>query len=87
MREVIEMDIEFNTLSDLYKRLEPALNTKEADLKRSDYEFITKRDIWDYLEVNKWKSAENLQLHQMVDDILHVDNEKLVKYTIKKNDR
>lgn len=75
------MDIEFNDLEELYKRLEPALSTKEAELKRNDIETISKKDIWDYLAENKWTISNNLQLHQMVDDILHTSNEELVKYS------
>ena len=77
------MDIEFNSLSELYQRLEPALTTKEADLKRNDYHNITKQNIWKYLEATKWKKSENLLLHQMVDDILKADNEEIVKFTTK----
>jgi len=85
MREVIEMDIEFKNLKELYKRLEPALATKEADLKRNDYDNITKRDIWNYLEISKWKTAEDLMIHQMVDDILRTDQEEIVKFVTKQS--
>ena len=45
MREGIEMDIEFSSLDELYQRLEPALATKVAELRRNDIEHIAKADI------------------------------------------
>lgn len=74
------MDIEFSDLKELYHRLEPALSTKEAELKRNDIETISKKDIWNYLAKSKWTISNNLQLHQMVDDILNTSNDVLVKY-------
>lgn len=74
------MDIEFKDLNELYKRLEPALSTKEAELKRYDIDTLTKKDIWDYLAQTKWTVSNNLQLHQMVDDILHISNDDILKH-------
>ena len=64
------MDIEFNNVKELYERLIPALNTKVEELKRSDLDYIKAEDIWNYLKENKWSSAKDLLLYQMVDDIL-----------------
>lgn len=74
------MNIEFSDLNELYKRLEPALSTKEAEFRRNDYVDITKKDIWDYLAENKWKISSDLQLYQMVDDILHATNEDIINF-------
>lgn len=74
------MDIEFSDLKELYRRLEPALSTKEAELKRNDIETISKKDIWDFLAETKWVVSNNLQLYQMVDDILHIANEDIIKF-------
>jgi len=67
------MNIEFNSVKDLYERLTPALNAREYELKRSGYSFIKKEDIWNYLIGYKWKGTNNLLLFQMVDDILNID--------------
>lgn len=74
------MDIEFNSIKELYERLLPALNTKIAELKRYDLDYIKKEDIWNYLKVNKWEKATDLKLYQMVDDILNLDNDKIDNY-------
>ena len=74
------MDIEFNSIKELYERLLPALNTKIAELKRYDLDYIKKEDIWNYLKVTKWEKATDLKLYQMVDDILNLDNDKIDNY-------
>lgn len=82
------MDIEFNSIKELYQRLEPALEAKVQELKRNELYYIKKDDIWNYLKENKWKNANNLLLYQMVDDILNTENiilDNYVKDKIKKN--
>ena len=74
------MDIEFNSIKELYDRVTPALNTKVIELKRNDLDYIKKDDIWNYLKNTKWKMANNLLLYQMVDDILNLDNEEIDEY-------
>ena len=74
------MDIEFNDVKELYNRLLPALNTKVSELKRNDIDYIKKEDIWNYLKEKKWKSANNLLLYQMVDDIINLDNYEIDDY-------
>ena len=74
------MDIEFNSIRELYERLLPALNTKITELKRYDLDYIKKEDIWNYLKITKWENATNLELYQMVDDILNLDNDEIDKY-------
>lgn len=74
------MDIEFNSLKELYDRLLPALNTKVTELKRYDLDYIKVEDIWNYLRLSKWSKANNLLLYQMVDDILNLDNEKIDEF-------
>lgn len=82
------MDIEFNDVKQLYKRLTPALNAKVTELRRNDLDYIKKEDIWNYLKINKWSKANNLLLYQMVDDILNLDCDVIdgyVKERIRKN--
>ena len=74
------MDIEFNSVQELYERLKPALTTKVTELKRNDLDYIKKEDIWNYLKDSKWSKANNLLLYQMVDDILKLDNNEIDEY-------
>lgn len=79
------MEITFDSLDELYHRLAPAMSTKIAELRRNDVEYITKDDIWNFLEETTWKNATNLALHQMVDNILNVDNDKLIEFVDRGN--
>ena len=68
------MGIEFNSALELYERLQPALKSKQAELKREGYYYLTVEDIWNYLKENKWNESKNLGLNDMVSDILNTDN-------------
>lgn len=68
------MDIEFQSLEELYKRLTPALRAKCAEMRREGFTYIKEEDIWNYFKEMKWKSAYNLGLHEMVDDVLNCDS-------------
>ena len=74
------MDIEFNSVKELYERLKPALTTKVTELKRNDLDYIKIEDIWNYLKDSKWSKANNLLLYHMVDDILNLDNNEIDEY-------
>ncbi len=78
------MDIEFNSIEDLYKRVEPALNSKVKEFKRQGISFIKKEDIWNYLIDSKWKNSKGLELFNIVDDILNTNNEDISKYVTNK---
>ena len=68
------MDMEFNSASELYERLQPALRSKVAELKKDGYEYLTVEDVWNYLKESKWKNSKNLALNEMVSDIFSSDN-------------
>ncbi len=74
------MELEFSSQEELYKRVQPALKAKLAELHRLGYPYIQLIDIWNYLIFSKWKKAKNLTLSDIVNDILHVDNHKLDEY-------
>lgn len=74
------MDIEFNSLEELYKRLKPALTTKVDEIKMQGYAYIKEEDIWNYLKEIKWKQSKNLSLYEMVSDILNLESEKIDSY-------
>ncbi len=71
---------EYKSQLELYQGLIPAMNVKLKMLKKSDYRDITRDDIWNYLKENKWKMSVDLTLADMVQDIIHTDNQKLVSY-------
>ena len=68
------MDLEFNSLEELYNRLRPALNAKMSELSTNGYGYLKPEDIWNYLKEKKWKSSRDLMLSDMVSDILNADN-------------
>lgn len=68
------MEIEFNSLEELYNRLKPALKTKKGEMNRSGYKYIEIEDIWNYLKEVKWKKAKDLSLYEMVSDVLNIDD-------------
>ncbi len=70
---------EYKNQLELYQGLIPALNVKLKMLKKSNYQDITKDDIWNYLRDNKWKNSIDLTLADMVQDIIHTDNLELVR--------
>lgn len=74
------MDVAFNSVEDLYKRVKPALRSKVKELKRKNILYIKEEDIWNFLVENKWKMTKGLELNEIVDDILNTDNEKIILY-------
>jgi hypothetical protein len=73
-------EIKFKSITDLYRRLLPALNTKKNNINRAYKSNIMELDIWNYLKNNIWIDSKNLSLNDMVDDILHIDNEEVYNY-------
>ena len=74
------MDMEFTSLSDLYKHVKPALTSRKDELNKLDYTYINEDDIWNYLKEVKWKNASNLSLAEMVNDILNTDDLAIDNY-------
>ena len=68
------MEVEFNSLEELYNRLKPALITKRNEMNRNGYKYIKIEDIWNYLKEIKWKKSKDLSLYEMVSDVLNVDD-------------
>ena len=65
------MDLEIETIEDLYRRLRPALRTKRRSLRAQDKIEMTEEEIWNYLRRSKWNQSKDLSLAEMVDDILN----------------
>lgn len=68
------MDISFESLEELYKRVKPALLTKKEEMRRNGYVYIKEHDIWNYLKEVKWKNSKNLTLYDVTSDILDTDD-------------
>jgi hypothetical protein len=49
----MSMDIEFNSLVELYERVKPAILTKQRELQRLGYNYIKVEDIWNFLKEKK----------------------------------
>lgn len=81
------MDLEFETIEDLYRRLIPALRTKRREMRRNGYPYIREEDIWNYLKEIKWVRARNLLLYEMVNDVLGASEEQIDSYLKEKLNR
>lgn len=76
-------DIKFQTITDLYNHLLPAIRTKLEYFKKRKMIDVKELDIWDYCLKNIWINKSNLNIYDMVNDILFVD-ELEVQYYLKK---
>ncbi|MDD3453161.1 MAG: post-transcriptional regulator [Bacilli bacterium] len=74
------MDITFNSVEELYRRLKPALGARRAEMKRKGYVYATEDDIWNYLIEEKWKNSKNLSLYEMTCDIFSIDDTLIDAY-------
>lgn len=81
------MDIEFDNLEELKKRITPALKTKLKELKNNNYNLITTEDIWNYLIKYKWKTSKNLTLYDIINDILKINNDDIEEFAIKRREQ
>ncbi len=70
---MVENEIKFNSVKDLYNRCYPALSTKVSELKREKINDISEIDIWNYCARNIWNNKKDLRIYELVDDILNVD--------------
>lgn len=71
---------DYKSQVELYQGLIPAMNVKIKSLKKAKDVEITREDIWDYLKTSKWKNSIDLTLADMVQDILHTDNQEFIDY-------
>lgn len=71
---------EYKSQKELYLALVPALNVKMRIIRNSEYNYIKKEDIWNYLRTNKWCKDINLCISEMVNDIINVEEKIIDKY-------
>ena len=77
-------EISFSSLKELYNRVLPALYSKSKELRNLGFNYISEKDIWNYLVENKWSNRVNLELHELIRDIIHADNYVLKDYVMGK---
>ena len=65
------MDIEFNSVKELYRRVGPALRVKRRLLLKKGIN-VKENDIFEYLAKEKWSNGVNLTLSDIVNDIINV---------------
>lgn len=71
---------EYKSQLELYEGLMPAMHAKLKLLKKCHCLNVTTDDIWNYLKESKWKNSVDLTLAEMVQDILHTDNQEFIQY-------
>lgn len=71
---------EYKSQKELYLALVPALNVKMRLVRNSEYSYIKKEDIWNYLRINKWCKDVNLCISEMVNDIINVEENMIDRY-------
>lgn len=54
------------------KEVTPALLSKKDELHMLGYDDATVDTIWDCLRMNEWKDADDKRVHEVVQDILHL---------------
>lgn len=72
------------TMANLYQKVLPALRSKRKELQTKNLGFITEKEIWDYLRLDKWPKEGDLTLFDIVDDILNMKEEDLLEYKKRK---
>ncbi len=70
-------EFSFGSKEELYNHIKPALSAKTAELHRLGYTYVQEVDIWNYLSRFKWITARNLKLSDIVNDVLHVENDQI----------
>lgn len=64
------MNIKFNSIKDLYKKVLPALKIKKREFEKKGIK-KSESDIFNDLIKNKWSKMINLSLNEIVNDILN----------------
>lgn len=77
-------EIKFNSLTDLYSRLLPALRCRSNEIKRLGYSYIHEEDIWNFLKETKWINDTNLSLADMVSNIMEANELNIDNYIKKR---
>lgn len=77
------MESKFNSQTELYNKVKPALRTKKNELIRMGIRIVNEKDIWNYNKEKNWRNAKGLTLASMVDNILNTSNKEYEDYCLK----
>ena len=66
------MDIEFQNIKELYKRVMPALRVRKRLLLKKGIN-VSEKQIFEYLSKEKWSKGYNITLNDIVSDIINCD--------------
>lgn len=72
------MNIQFNSVKELYNKVLPALKTKKRQMQKKGIS-VKEIDIFNYLIKTKWRDSNNLSLNEIVNDILNY-NGNIITY-------
>lgn len=75
-------EVRFKTQDDLYTRVLPALRSKTKEMHQKGFNYIHEEDIWNFLKLNKWARAHDLDLGSIVNDIFNVDERLLDEFVL-----
>lgn len=71
------MNIEFNSIKELYNRVLPALRCKRRLLLKRGIN-VNEEDIFKFLAKEKWSKANNLTLSDIVSDIINLKDDVFI---------
>ncbi len=71
--------MEFNSSLELRSRVESVLDSRRSELKRVGYN-VSNDDMWTYLSNVIFPNSVGLTLYDVVDEIMHIDVNKMLKY-------
>jgi len=71
------MNYKFDSLSELYNYLYPALTTKVNEFKENNF-IIKEINLWNYLLNKIWIYREKLTIYDLVSDIMRLKKEDLI---------
>lgn len=60
--------------------VEPALKSKVEELRQNGYSKATNEDVWKCLLASVWKDNRDRQIHQVVQDVMHLSSNQYMSY-------
>lgn len=68
---------------EIYTNMLPVLESKKYEFDLYGYTTVTREDIWIYCIQKVWrnKNVEEIPIHKMVNDILHISPAAFMTYT------
>jgi len=70
--------VEFNSLSELKKKVFPVLSIKRKYFLKLGYS-VTEDEIFEILTENKWKKSKDLRFFKIINDIIRLDGDDLIE--------